>query len=123
MSQCHAITGHCPGAGGKNVLLVGGELPRQGAPVGLESSEAACPSLLESVCTLGDGSEDGGAVAIVRWGGEPTALETAAGRWFLTQRGQWIQRVVVEPETAADGVGPFTIRRDWRHRWRLQRAD
>ena len=40
MSQRYVITGHCPGAGGKNVLLVGGELPRKGAPVGLEAGEA-----------------------------------------------------------------------------------
>src|SRR5262245_11828919 len=72
------------------------------------------PSPRESIYTLGDGSED--AIAIVRWGGEHTALETADGRWFLTQRGLWIQRVVVAPETAADGVGAFSVRRDWLHR-------
>jgi hypothetical protein len=81
------------------------------------------PSLRESVYTLGDGSEDGGSIAIVRWEGELVALETADGRWFLRQRGLWIQRVLVEPETAADGVGAFSVRRDWLHRWWLKRAD
>jgi hypothetical protein len=80
-------------------------------------------SLRESVYMLCDDSEDGGSIAIVRWGGEPTVVETADGRWFLTQRGLWIQRVVVEPETAADGVGAFSVRRDWLHRWWLTRAD
>jgi hypothetical protein len=81
------------------------------------------PSVRESIYTLGDDSEDGGSIATMRWGGDPTALETADGRWFLTQRGLWIQRVVVAPETAADGVGAFSVRRDWLHRWWLTRAD
>jgi hypothetical protein len=79
------------------------------------------PSPRESVYTLGDGSED--AIAIVRWGGEHTALETVDGRWFLRQRGLWIQRMIVAPETAVDGVGAFNVRRDWLHRWWLARAD
>ena len=81
------------------------------------------PSLLESVYLLRDGTEERDAIATVRWGGQPTVVETADGRWFLTQHGLWIQRVLVEPKTPADGVGSFSVRRDWRHRWRLQRAD
>jgi hypothetical protein len=81
------------------------------------------PSLRESVYTLSDGSEEGESIALVRWGGAPTALETADGRWFLTPRGLWIQRVLVAPETAADGVGVFSVRRDWLHRWWLTCAD
>jgi len=81
------------------------------------------PSLLESVYTLRDGPEDGDVIAIVRWGGEPTVLETDDGRWFLTHRGMWIQRVLIEPEIHSDGTDSFSVRRDWRHRWRFQRAD
>jgi hypothetical protein len=50
-------------------------------------------------------------------------LETADGRWLLTHRGWWIQRMLIEPETAAHDATPFAITRDWRRRWWLVRMD
>jgi hypothetical protein len=80
-------------------------------------------SQLETLYTLRDGSGSEHVIATLRWGGAPTDLETADGRWLLTQRGWWIQRALIEPETAADGAMPFAIMRDWRRRWRLARMD
>jgi hypothetical protein len=72
---------------------------------------------------LRDGSGSEHVVATVRWGGTPTELETAEGRWLLRQRGWWLQRVFVAPEIADTGATPFTLTRDWRRRWRLARRD
>jgi hypothetical protein len=80
-------------------------------------------SQLESVYTLRDGSGGDHVIAKLRWGGTPTDLETADGRWQLTHRGWWIQKLLVEPETAAHGATPFATTRDWRRRWRLTRMD
>jgi hypothetical protein len=80
-------------------------------------------SQLETLYILRDGSGSEHVVATLRWGGAPTDVETADGRWLLTHRGWWIQRALVEPETAAHGATPFAITCDWRHRWRLARID
>jgi hypothetical protein len=80
-------------------------------------------SQLETLYTLRDGSGSERVIATLRWGGAPTDLETADGRWLLTHRGWWIQKALVEPETAAHGTTPLAITRDWRRRWRLARID
>jgi hypothetical protein len=73
-------------------------------------------SQLETLYTLRDGSGSEHIIAKMRWGGTPTDLETADGRWLLTQRGWWIQRVLAEPEAPVNGATPFAITRDWRRR-------
>jgi hypothetical protein len=80
-------------------------------------------SQLETLYTLRDGSGSEHVIARLRWGGTPTDLETADGRWLLTHRGWWIQQALIEPESAAHGGTPFAIRRDWRRRWPLARMD